>query len=142
MELFLHELSARKKSKERKKTKERAREMSGPGKPIPIQCWYRSSWGGTHPHTSRKYSFLRFWKRSQLMIGNLGAFRRRVSLLDVNWRDRTHSRSHGDTTRAGGRRPARRKQSCPARGTERAGGRPRPLAAGPWRALATGKPMR
>lgn len=76
------------------------------------------------------------------MMGNLWTFWRRTSLLDVNWRDRTSSRSHGDTEGSRGQ------LSCQAEAKRspagRAQSRPR-LPAGhgtPGCALATIKPMR
>ena len=47
------------------------RAVGGPGKLIPILSRHLSSVGALIFSTWRKYSFLRFWKRSQLMIGCL-----------------------------------------------------------------------
>lgn len=65
------------------------------------------------------------------MIGNLRVFRGRISPLDVNWRDRTNSRRHGDTRGSRGQRSRqaeakRRLAERHGAGAGQAQGRPTP----------------
>lgn len=89
--------------------------------------------------TSGTYSFLRFWKRSQLTIGNVWTFQEGECQC-VNQPGHTDSRSHGHARGTRGWLSLQAEAKCPWRaGAEQTVAR-RPRR--PGCALATGKPMR